>query len=160
MARQGSTGQIRLWYVPTISNKAAPTTSEINAGTDLTPQLVRDGLNTPASGQTMDAADASDAYNTTAPGTYGGDPITATFHRNDTGGSDTAWSTLTRTTAGYFVVRRFGGSSTAIASSQKVEVWPITVISREMAPIADNQTQRFTATSAVTSPPNDNATVA
>jgi hypothetical protein len=37
-------GQTKVYYVPTISNIAAPTTAELNAGTDLTSTLIPAGL--------------------------------------------------------------------------------------------------------------------
>ena len=157
MSRTASVGVLKIRYVPTIANKAAPTVAEINAGVDLSSQLTRDGLATPSKGSTIDASDISDAFNSTAAGPYGGDPITAKFHRDAVTGSDTAWSTLPRLTAGYFVVGRFGLTPSA---GQRVEVWPITVISREMADTAENETEKFTVTCAVPTPPNDNAVVA
>jgi hypothetical protein len=79
------------------------------------------------------------------------------FHRDAVSGSDTAWSTLPRGTNGYIVVGRFGLTP---AAAQRVEVWPISVISREMMDTADNETQKFTVTCAVPTAPNDIAVVA
>lgn len=160
MARRQFTGEGRVWYVPTIANTSAPTTSEVNAGTDLTPFLRRDGLTTPQDGNTIDIADASSRFNKTAPGTYGGDAIEIAMYRDSVSGSDTAYAALPRDTAGYIVIRRFGGSTTAIASSQKVEVWQGTVISRAMEPIGDNEPQRFTVRFSVEAVPVDTATIA
>lgn len=156
MPRVGSTGVLDLYYVPTIGNKAAPTVAEIAAGTELTGFLRRDGLSTPASGNTIDVSDVSDRYNSTGTGTYGGDPITATFYRDSVSGDDDAWTALPRDTTGYFVISRFGG----VTATKRVEVWPIEVIAREMNDIADNEAQRFTVTCAVPTPPNDAAVVA
>lgn len=144
MARRQFTGEGRLWFVPTIANTSAPTTSEINAGTDLTPFLRRDGLTRPEEGNTIDTADASSRFNKNAPGTYGGDPVELRLYRDSVAGSDTAFNALPRDTTGYIVVRDFGGSSTAIASTNKVQVWQGTVISRSRDPIGDNEAQRFT----------------
>jgi hypothetical protein len=157
MARTSSTGVIELRYVPTVANKAAPTVAEINAGVDLTPWLTRDGLDTPQGGSTVDVAGASSRYNATQSGSYGGDPISATFFRDTVAGSDTAWATLPRGTAGYFVIGRFGLTP---AAGERVEVWEINVISRAMVAIADNEAQRFVASMAVPSEPNDAAVVA
>lgn len=161
MARRGSTGEIRVMYVPSIANKAAPTATEVGAGTNLTPDMLRDGLDTPLSAQTLDAGDAADKYNATVPDTYGGDPVTYTGHRHakDTDDDSVAWSTLVRGTGGYIVVRRNGGSDVAIAANDVVEVWPIEVISRAPSTIG-SQTQRFTATCAVPSTPELDAVVA
>lgn len=147
MARKGFTGEGRVWYVPTIANKSAPTTTEINAGTELTPFMRRDGLQTPVSGTTIDASDVSSLQNKNLPGSFGGDNVTLQLYRDDT--TDTAWTTLARGASGYIVVRRFGGSSVAAASAQKVEVYPGSVISREPSQSGDNEAQRFTALWAV-----------
>lgn len=157
MARTASTGVLRLRYVPSIANKAAPTVAEINAGVNLTPWLLRDGLDTPQGGSTIDVAGVESRYNATQSGSYGGDPISATFFRDTVSGSDTAWATLPRGTAGYFVIGRFGLGP---AAGDRVEVWEINVISRAMVAIADNESQRFVASCAVPSEPNDSATVA
>lgn len=147
MARKGSVGEIKVWYVPTIANRAAPTTAELTAGTDLTPFLRRDGLQTPNPGTTIDASDVSSLQNKNLPGSYGGDNVTIQAYRDDT--TDTAWTTLTRGASGYIVVRRFGGSTVAAASANKVEVYPGAVISREPSASGDNEAQRFTVTWAV-----------
>jgi hypothetical protein len=164
MSRRGSTGVLSLHFVPTIVSKAAPSVAEITAGVDLTGFLVRDGLATPFQGSTIPAATMADRYNATAPGSYGGQPITATFHRDDVTASDLAWTTLVEGTAGFLVVRRFGGatksSTDAVVAAQRVEVWPISVISREMLPTADNELQRFQVSCAVPTPPARDAVVA
>lgn len=165
MARQQPTGNLRLWFVPAVANTAAPTTAEVNAGTDLTGFLKRDGLKTPKAGQTASAADVQSRFNKTAPGTYGGDPVQIMLYRDDT--ADTAWNTLVPPsaatpsgTSGFIVVRRFGGSTVALASGHKVEVWPVSMVSAENADIAENENTFFTATLAVTGEPNDRTVVA
>ena len=157
MARRNSIGEIRVWFVTTLSSVTSPTAVQINAGVDLTPFLLRDGLSTPNSGNTIDASDAASRFNKTAPGTRGGDAITLSLQRDNT--TDTAWTTLVEDTAGYIVVRRFGGSTVTTTPAQKVEVYTGTVINREMSPIGD-QTQRFTASFSVEAAPELNSTVA
>lgn len=160
MARKQFTAEGRLWFVPTIASTSAPTVAEINAGTDLTPFLRRDGLTTPNSGSTIDIADAASQFNKTAPGNRGGDAITLQLYRDSVTGSDTAWTALPDLQAGYLVVRRFGGSTAAVAAAQKVEVYTGTVINREMVQIGDNDPQRFTVQFSVEAEPVMNATVA
>lgn len=167
MSRQQSTGVLRLSFVPSVANKSAPTVAELTAGTDLTPYVKRDGLTTPKSGNTISLADVSSPFNKTGAGTYGGDAITLKCYRDSVSGSDTAWSTLVPLSAaaptgteGFLVVRRFGGSGVAFAAADKVEVWPVSVISREMDAIAENEAQSFTAMLAVTDEPDDGAVVA
>lgn len=164
MSRLQSTGVLRLWFAAAVADKSAPTLTEITAATDLTPFLKRDGLTTPKSGNTTSVADVSSPFNKTAPGTFGGDAVTLKCYRDSDTESDDAWSTLEPVsvstpngTEGFLVVRRFGGSTVAAAADQAVEVWPVSVISREMNAIAENEAQSFTAMLAVTDEPNDGA---
>ncbi len=142
MARLGSTGTIRVWWVPTLASLTAPSAATITAGVDLTPQLRRDGLTTPRSGSTIDASDAASRVGKTAPGNIDPTVITLRFHRDSVTGTDTAWPTLVEDAAGHIVVRRFGGSAVAAAAAQKGETYKGSVISREMQPIGD-ETQNF-----------------
>lgn len=163
MARVASTEVLRLQFVPTIASQAAPTVAELTAGTDLTPWLTPDGLNTPLNGSTIDVQAANSRYKATAPGSFGGDPITAKFFRDDatSGGADTAYTTLPRLTTGYFVIRRMGPTSaTAFAAAQKVEVWPITVISSNPMATADNEAQKFEVSCSVQPAPSITGVVA
>lgn len=157
MPRIGSTGNIQLHYVPTIADESAPTDSELGAGVDLTPWLLRDGLSVPQSGNTIDVAGANNLYNATDAGTYGGDPITASFFRDSDEEDDTAWDTLPRGTRGYFLIARFAGSDEDLAADDRVEVWPIVVISRSNRDIEQDGAYRFDVTCGVPTPPNDDA---
>ncbi len=164
MSATGSTGVIRLQYFPTCANIAAPTVAELNAGVDLTALMTRDGLDTPLDGSVIDVAGANSRYNATAPGTYGGQPIESIFKRDKVSASDTAWNTLPPGTTGFYGVRRFGGatgvSSDAFVAGQKIEVWPIEVVTRKPMRIAENDAQKCTVQCSVPTDPNLNATVA
>lgn len=156
MARTPSTGKLKLWYVPSISNQAAPTATEINAGTNLTAFLRRAGLKRPINPTVIDTSDVSTRYSTTAAGSRGGQPITGEFYRDSVTGSDSAWTTLVENATGFLVVAPFGATPT---TGDRVEVWPIEVATREMVDIADNEMQRFTSVMAVTAAPTLTATV-
>jgi hypothetical protein len=161
MARYASTGILQLHYVASISNAAAPTAAEIAAGSNLTAFLRRDGLTTPLDGSTIDGADVASAYNKTGSGSFGGQPISATFYRNK--GADTAYDALPRGTTGYWVISRevpAAGAGGTLAAADRVEVWPIDVISRSMMDIADNEYQKFVVTCAVPDAPNIDVAVA
>lgn len=159
MARLGSTGNIRVWFVPTLSSMSAPSAAQITAGTDLTPQMRRDGLTTPRSGNTIDASDASSRQGKTAPGNIDPTVLTLRFQRDSVTGTDTAWSTLVEDTAGHIVVRRFGGSTVAAAAAQKVETYKGSVISREMQQIGD-EVQNFVVQFSVEESAQDATTAA
>lgn len=164
MTEQVAPGVLRVAWVPSIANIAAPTVSEIGAGVDLTPKVRRDGLATPLDGKAADNSDVSSKFDKTVPATYGGAPGSLKIKRDPS--SDTIWTTLTPPTnsaagaSGYVVVRRFGGSAVAWASSQKVEVWPAQVLSRAMDNTTGDNVQTFTVMFAIPSDPNQDAVVA
>lgn len=160
MSRIGSTGNIQLWYLPTVANKAAPTAAEKAAGVNLTGELLRDGLSLPQSGNTIDVAGADSKYNATDAGTYGGDAVTASFFRDSVAADDDAWDTLPRGTRGYFLVARFEGSDSSVGTGDRVEVWPIVVISRSNRDIEQDGAYRFDVTCGVPSEPDDDAVMA
>lgn len=159
MARRGSVQEIRVDFVPAISNMAAPTAAEIGAGTTLAGHMTRDGLSTPNSSSTIDVSDLADRRNKRAPGTFGGDDWTGTFFRDDVPAQDIAWDLLEQDLDGYLVIRRFGGSATPIVATNKVEVAEVSVSSRVMASPGADTPQTFMVTFAVARQ-NDAATIA
>ena len=170
MARYGSTGRIAIVFAPTIVAPAAPTVAEIAAGGNLSDHVTRDGLKTPSSGNTIDSSDIGSRFNKTAPGTYGGDAAEITAHRDSKSATDLAWTTLAPDTAGFLIVARAGlgqdsttglGTKTGPAgAADRVEVYPVTVVSRAMADTGDNETSKFTASLAITGEPVQDAVVA
>ena len=156
-------------FVDSVASKTAPTVAELSDGTDLTGFLTRDGLKTPATGNTVDISDASSLFNSTAPGSYGGDAAELTCYRDTLDTNDTAWNALPRGTTGYLVVARAGwaqSETTGIGSNDgtptdgdRCEVYPVTVISRAMADTADNEASKFTVSLAITQEPADDAAV-
>lgn len=160
MARFIPDGKIKVHYVPTIANTSSPKMTEINAGTNLTPFLR--GLSTPFEGSVVDVSDVSSAFNKTAAGTFGGQPVNAEFYRDDVAANDTAYNLLPRGTKGNIVISRRGGSGTdgAIATGDKVDVWPIEVITRMPADYRRNEPSGFAVQCAVPGvPAEDVATV-
>ncbi|MFB7739569.1 hypothetical protein ACFC08_35520 [Streptomyces sp. NPDC056112] len=170
MARYGSTGRIAIVIAPTVVNPKAPTIAEIAAGVNISDWVTRDGLKTPSSGNTIDASDIGSRFNKTAPGTYGGDALEITAHRDSKKTNDKAWTTLEPDTSAFAIVARSGlGQDTTTGlgtkegpaiASDRVEVFPITVISRAMNDTGDNETSKFTASLAITGEPEQDAIVA
>jgi len=153
-----------------VANIAAPTVAEITAAVRLTPYMTRNGLKRPQSGNTVDVADASSLFNKTGPGTYGGDALEYTGHRDSKGSDDDAWTTLPRGTIGFWIITDWGwaqAAGTGLGTSggtptigDRCEVWPGTIISREPADTGENESNKFVARSAVTDEPNLDAVVA
>lgn len=160
MARLIEEGNLKVHYLTTVADISAPTEGEIEAGIHLTPFLVRGSLNRPAGGQTAGAADVDSAYNKTQAGTFGSD-MSAQFYRDDD--ADTAWDTLPRLTVGFIVVAPYGYGGTTLSDpvgGEAVEVYPIEVADRSPNAAAENETQKFAVTFAVTDEPDQDAVVA
>lgn len=91
-------------FCTAMANYNAPTSAEVQAGVNLTPYII--SINASTRGNIVQTPDFSTRFETNIPGT-----VTSTFesdmYRDDS--ADTAWLTLPRATAGYFVISRFGG---------------------------------------------------
>lgn len=160
MSRIGSTGNIKLFYLPSVADPDAPTLAEIAAGVNLTDYLLRDGLSRPKSGNTIDVAGAATKYNATDAGTYGGDAWTVSFFRDSEAADDDAWDTLPRGTRGWWLVLPFDGSDVAAAAGDRGECAEMVVISRSERDIEQDGAYRFDVSSGVPSEPEDDAVVA
>lgn len=158
MVRVLGAGVYELFYVAAVTDATAPSVAELNAGIDLTGFLIDGTLDTPLEGSIVDESDVSSDFNKTGPGTYGGDALAAEFYRDNT--TDTAWTTLARAVRGYMAITRFGRAGTAWASGDTLELWPITVISRNMMVPARNEKQRFRVMCAVPGIPLEDYTLA
>jgi hypothetical protein len=167
MARRQAAGQLRVTFCTAIANQGAPTVAELNAGVDITATLGRDGLNSPTGGQSMDVSDVSSRFSKKAAGTYGGDDITLKGYRDSSNSADLLWTTfppvsgsLPGGTTGFLVARRFGGSTTAWTTGDKVETYPVEVTSRQNDTIAENKAYSVTVMLAVNAEPTMTAVVA
>ena len=159
MARIIADGEVRIEYETgenSITDITAPSIgSELDSAVDITGFL--SSLDTPLDGEAVPSADLSTAFDKTVAGTYGGNMV-GEFYRDDT--TDTAWTTFPRNETGFIVIRRFGGSGTALAASDEVEVWPVRVIARSPAPLDRGGVQMFTVNFATREEPELAATVA
>lgn len=116
-------GKTRVYWVTTIANIQAPTTTELNAGIALQSTLTADGLNgfQPATAD-VDTSSLDSTFNTMVNGRTSFSNTALRLKRQS--GTDTIFTTLVRDTAGYVVIRRSIAASTAFASAQNVEVYP------------------------------------
>lgn len=133
-----------------------PSTAEITGATDLTGLTM--SINASSRGNQVPTPSFDSLFETSIAGTSQA-TFDADFYRDDT--TDTAWTTLARGSAGYFIISRFGGSGTnnKPTTGDVVEVWPVEIISRTMANMANNTVLSFTVSCAVNVEPNENATV-
>jgi hypothetical protein len=151
-----------VWWVPTITNKAAPTVAQIVAGTPLTGQtglasfIPVDGVNEGGNRNNASQPMLGSAHTDQEPGTWSSD-LEITFTRDT---PDTAWDLFA---GGYktigFIVIRDVGTGQAVAA-QKVRVYPVST--HEPIPVqsGENEMVKFVENFAVTSQPAQEAVVA
>ena len=159
MADIPTDGNTRVAYVPTIANIAAPTTTELNAGTLLQSVITSDGLvGFEPTTSDVDNTALNSTFNTV---TIGRDQYSGTMLRfKKQSGTDTAYATLTRGTSGYIVIRRDIAETTAWASSQAVEVYPVTFGQTRRLTPEGNSLTRWEVDTKITSAPQIRAAVA
>lgn len=143
-------GFTRVYWVTSIANTAAPTTTELNAGISLTATMTPDGL------QNFQL-DTADVPNATLASTYDSVDVGRVSAKNaalrlyKTTATDTIYNTLVKGTAGFVAVRRDVDQSTAWASTQALEVYPAKCgETRRIDPAANEETMyeipvKFTA---------------
>ena len=152
-------GNIRVSWVTTISNIAAPTVAELNAGILLTDKVTADGLvGFEADTADVDTTSLASTFNTKGVGRDSFEGTMLRLKKQD--GTDTVFNTLTRGTLGYVVIRRDLPFDTAYAAAQKCEVFPV-VCGRErnLAP-EENTVRRYEMPTKVRLAPELRATIA
>lgn len=152
-------GKTRVYWVPSISNINAPTTTELNAGSDYTQRVTPDGLKLDPSTADVDTSSLASTFDTKTVGRVGFD-VEVTFKRGDTGPEDLPYTTLKYGVSGYLAVRRGVAYATAWAAGQKAEVYPITCGEPQNVSPAANEVMKFVSPMKVTSAPATAATVA
>jgi hypothetical protein len=143
-------GTRKIYFVPTISNYLAPTRAELNAGTDLTTEIMEVAGFTVTSNQ-ADVPDMSTRFTSQVPARITADPSTLRIYASQT--SNDVRSVLPRDTAGFIVVLWEGD-----VVGQKMDVFPIKVSSAaEQTGIDDPATILFTFS--ITKVPATNVTI-
>jgi hypothetical protein len=153
-------GQVKVAFVPTITNLSAPTVAQLNAGTDLGPFIAPGGMEGwEASTDEVDTSAIDSTFNTKRPGrtSYSG---TALVLKKQSG-TDTVFDALkVKLTNGFLVVRRGVPKATAWASTQKVEVYPVSTGQWTPLPVEANTVYRYRVPMPVVAEPVLEATVA
>ncbi len=145
------TGTTKYVYCTSISNKNAPTRLEINAGTDLSPEINEvDGWQ--VTSELIDVPDLNSRFTSKIPGRTSADDSSITFYA-DPSGSDAR--TLFPRGATGFILRMDGGD----VAGRKMDVFPVTVSSvpKEMGTGDDAGTIQVMF--AITSEPAENVTI-
>lgn len=129
--RYTSRGTTKIYWVVTISSYLTPSRGELNAGTDLSPQIMDLSGWTVSSNQ-IDAPDMSTRFTSKIPGTIDAADSSLTMYASKNGVDARA---LMPQDAVGFIVLLFGGDTTG----NKMDVWPVTVasVAKQMAPKGD-----------------------
>lgn len=159
MAKIIPNGESWIGFNTTVASKTAPTVANITGATNLTPTLI--SITATSSGNSVPTPTLDTLFETNIPGTSTAS-FSADFYRDNVSAVDVAFTALTRGTSGFFLISRFGGGGALKAPSvagNKVDVWPVRVISRASNALTSNTAQTFTVTCAVPDEPVEPATV-
>jgi hypothetical protein len=119
--RYTSRGTTKIYWVATIANYNSPSRAELNAGTDLTPQLM-DSSGWSVKSNQIDTPDASTRFTSKIPGAIDAADSSLTMYASKNGVD--ARSLMPQDATGNIVIL-FGGDTTG----NKMDVWPVTVAS-------------------------------
>jgi hypothetical protein len=154
-------GREAWWWVPSggIASINAPTIIEVNAGIRISQWMTKYGAN----GFAADTAPAptsgiEDRFDTSIPGriSYNGMKL----RLRDQSGTDVAKNTLVYGAAGFLVRRRSIDAKTAVATGQKVRVWPVTCGEQVDMDYEDNMPQRYEVPIFPSATPSSGAAIA
>ncbi|MGW1160361.1 phage tail tube protein [Streptomyces sp. NPDC002519] len=154
-----SDGNTKVAFATSIASITAPTAAELTAATDWTSRLTPDGLKTDPSTADVDTSSLASTFTTNQPGrrSY---TVELTFKRGSTPTEDNPYSTLVYGATGFIIVRRGVSYTTAFATGDKVEVYPVAAGEPQNIAPAANEVSKFMSPLKVTSDPATRATVA
>lgn len=149
MARFIRPGKSKVYFLPAIANKAAPTTPEIAAGTDLSGSISDPG-STAFNNEPVQTPDLASTFTSQIPGRDTAEAPTITFYDDD---ASTAIRTLlSKGVTGYLLKMPYGNVTT-----KRAETYPVTVTGVNDTWSAGNDAATFIVGFAVTGVPVLNA---
>jgi hypothetical protein len=147
-----SRGSTKHYWVPTIEDPAAPTRIELDAGTDLSPQLA-DATGWSVSSTTIPTPDEATRYTSTIPGVIEAEASTLVMYMSRDGVD--ARALMPRDEEGFIVVMDGGD-----VDGNLCDVFPVTVTSvSKMRSVNGSEADRLTFTYAITDEPSEDVTV-
>jgi hypothetical protein len=161
MAKMLADGNVKVTYVPTIVNIAAPdASSELEAGSalDLECFITADGLSISVDEAVVSLPALCETFNAESPGraTYA---IDLTFYRHLASVDDSAWNTIKRLVSGYLAIRYGTAATTAWTAADRALVFPVTFGERKPQPTEANGGVTFQNRAYVSSQPHLDAVV-
>lgn len=145
MGRYFRRGKSKIYFLPAISNKAAPTSGEIAAGTNLTPSI-QDPGNFEFSNSPIATPDLDTTFTSQIPGEDTAGDAQIAFYDDDT--ATTIRTTLAKGVAGYIVRMPLGN-----VTAKRAEVFPVTCTGVNDNYSAGNEAALFTVGFAITATP-------
>lgn len=155
MSKKASEGNVKVYWLPTVASKTAPTVANIAAGTNITPFLPTTGVSVAYTQNNASLPMLDESFTVEQIGTESA-AIELTFTRDSVTADDDAWTLFTRGLEGNLLISRFG---TPIAGS-RVEVYPAAAHRAVPLPPAENELQQGKVQLAVRDTPELNAIVA
>jgi hypothetical protein len=150
--RYTSRGTAKWYWVVTISNYLSPTSGELNAGTDLSPEVM-DSSGFGLESDQIDTPDVSSRFTKKIPGPINAEDSTLTMYQSVTGTD--ARQLMPQDTAGFVVI--FPGGN---VTGRKMHCWPVRVASVKYQYSADgSDADTMVFTYSPTSVPAENVTV-
>lgn len=144
-------GITKVYWVETIASFGAPTLAELNAGTDLSPQVMElEGFN--VTGETVETPNFKDTFTPTIPGSTTADDSSLTMYA-DKGGNDVR-GVLARGDSGYIVI--FPGG---VVTGYKMSVFPVRVTSVSITTSVDDEPVTVNVGFAITEEPAEHLAV-
>lgn len=116
----------RVYVCDTVNNLELPTVAELNAGTNIGPDLLLDGLQIERDQQVDDATPWRGPAERTRPTRYSYSPSELLGLRHLQGGSEALWTAAAYKDTGVLVVRYGVSAAAAWAASQVVETFAFT----------------------------------
>lgn len=150
-------GNVKISFCTSIGNIHAPTAAELNGGTSLEGVITPTGYKNKPATAPVDVSSLASTFTTQAVGRRSF-AITLELKRQTP--TDPVYAMLTYKATGYLVVRKTLAATTAFATGQVVEVYPVMCGQREENDPAPNEVQKYVSPMMVTSDPDDSAVVA
>ena len=137
-------GNVRVSFLTTLTSLTSPSAAEITAGTALEGYITPDGWSPGGDTASVDQSNLGSTFTNEAAGRRSFAP-TITYKRYDDSGTATAAeTTLVYRANGFLVVRSNKAATSAFASGDKVDIYPVQCGQPVPANAAPNETQKAT----------------
>lgn len=151
MPRFMQKGTTKLYLVPTIASATlAPTAAEVNAGTNMTPQINEiNGFS--FANDTIETRDMASTFVSNIPGEDAAEDSALVFYEDKT--SNPIKTATAKGTTGYVCIFYAGTAGANPAAGDKCDVWPVQVAANVRQYTAANEAAMWRAEFAMTAAP-------